>query len=94
MFIVTADGSGSVHVNAPRAARRGLACSSGMFGMLVTAALFGDAAVRDSQAGMDPLLFTSPLRKAEYLGGRFLAALAVNAVLAARDPARARWSPR
>ncbi len=30
---------------------------------------------------MDPLLFTSPLSKADYLGGRFLAALAVNALL-------------
>ncbi|HLL83655.1 MAG TPA: hypothetical protein VK420_13410, partial [Longimicrobium sp.] len=53
----------------------------GMLGMLVTAALFGDAATRDFSSGMHPLVFTSPLRKAEYLGGRFLGALAVNAVL-------------
>ena len=45
-----------------RAARlaRASRCSCGLFGMLVTAALFGDAAIRDVAAGMDPLLFTSP----------------------------------
>ncbi len=53
----------------------------GLVGMLVTAALFGDAATRDIQTRMHPLVFTAPLRKAEYLGGRFLGALAVNAVL-------------
>jgi ABC-type transport system involved in multi-copper enzyme maturation permease subunit len=53
----------------------------GMLGMLVTAALFGDAATRDFSSGMHPLVFTTPMRKAEYLGGRFLGALAVNAVL-------------
>lgn len=53
----------------------------GMLGMLVTAALFGDAATRDFSSGMHPLVFTTPMRRAEYLGGRFLGALAVNAVL-------------
>ena len=54
--------------------------------MLVTAALFGDAAVRDVEAGMDPLLFTAPLGKVEYLGGRFVAALTVNAVVMVAVP--------
>ncbi|HEV2736646.1 MAG TPA: hypothetical protein VGV85_17490, partial [Longimicrobiaceae bacterium] len=58
----------------------------GMLGMLVTAALFGDAATRDVQSGMHPLFYTAPLREAEYLGGRFLGALAVNAVLLAGVP--------
>jgi ABC-type transport system involved in multi-copper enzyme maturation permease subunit len=53
----------------------------GILGMVVTAALFGDAATRDIQTGMHPLVYTSPIRTAEYLGGRFLGALAVNAVL-------------
>jgi ABC-2 type transport system permease protein len=52
-----------------------------MVGMLVTAALFGDAATRDVQSGMHPLVYTAPLRKWEYLGGRFVGALVVNAVL-------------
>jgi ABC-2 type transport system permease protein len=58
-----------------------VAVAASLFGLLVTAGLFGAAAVRDIEAGMEPLLFTTPLRKVEYLGGRFLAALSVNAVL-------------
>ncbi|HSJ13359.1 MAG TPA: M1 family aminopeptidase [Longimicrobiales bacterium] len=84
VFHATAD-SDVIHLNAPiRLA--GLTLIAGMLGMLVTAALFGDAAVRDVAVEMDPLLFTSPLRKAEHLGGRFLAALAVNAIVALAVP--------
>jgi ABC-type transport system involved in multi-copper enzyme maturation permease subunit len=88
LFLVTvwialatgADGDGGVHANAPELLAWN-AVRAGMFGMLVTAALFGDAAIRDVAVEMDPLLFTSPLGKAEYLGGRFLGALAVNTVV-------------
>lgn len=80
MFLATADGAPSAYINsAERIAGGGVI--AGMLGMLVSAALFGDAAVRDVRAGMDPLLYTSPLRKGEYLGGRYLAALAVNGIL-------------
>lgn len=85
MFLATADGGSSGHFNAPERIAGG-SVLVGMFGMLVTAALFGDAAVRDVAAGMDPLLYTSPLRKTEYLGGRFLAAWAVNAVVLVAVP--------
>jgi ABC-2 type transport system permease protein len=78
-------GRGFAHVNAP-ASLAEFSVFVGLFGTLVSAALFADAAVRDVEVGMDPLLFTSPLGKAEYLGGRFLAALAVNAVLLAAIP--------
>jgi hypothetical protein len=40
--------------------------------MLVTAGIFGDAASRDVQTRMHALFYTSPLREAHYLGGRFL----------------------
>ena len=83
--LANADSVGTAQANAP-ADVAGLAVILGMIGIVVTAALFGDAAVRDFEAGMDPLLFTSPLRKAEYLGGRFLAALAVNAVVLVAVP--------
>jgi ABC-2 type transport system permease protein len=73
-------GGGAVHLNAPERIAE-FCLIAGMFGMLVTAAVFGDAGVRDVEVGMDPLLFTSRLGKAEYLGGRFLAALATNAVI-------------
>ncbi|MEO8138118.1 MAG: M1 family aminopeptidase [Gemmatimonadota bacterium] len=80
MFLATADAGAGANINsAERLAR--VSVLVGTFAMLVTAAIFGDAAVRDVQAGMDPLLFTSRLRKAEYLGGRYLASLAVNALV-------------
>ena len=53
----------------------------GSLGMLVTAGIFGDAASRDVQTRMHSLFYTSPLREARYLGGRFLGSLLVNAVL-------------
>lgn len=52
-----------------------------VFGLLVTAGIFGAVAVRDVESGMDPLLHTSRLTKAEYLFGRYLSALATNALL-------------
>ena len=53
----------------------------GSLGMLVTAGIFGDAASRDVQTRMHSLFYTSPVREAHYLGGRFLGGLLVNAVL-------------
>lgn len=80
MIHVDADGSSATHVNAPSRLAL-LTIMAGMVGLLVSAAFFGDAAIRDYDARMDPLLFTSPLRKIDYLGGRFLGALACNAML-------------
>ncbi|MBA3585724.1 MAG: hypothetical protein H0W36_14615, partial [Gemmatimonadetes bacterium] len=80
MFLATADEGASALANAPERLAGG-SVLPGMFGMLVTAALFGDAAVRDIRFGMDPLVYTVPLGKAEHLGGRFLGALAVNAIV-------------
>ncbi|MGZ8468149.1 MAG: hypothetical protein ACXW61_01875 [Gemmatirosa sp.] len=53
----------------------------GGIGMLVSARLFGEAAARDVHARMCALFYTSPLREADYLVGRFLGAIAVNVVL-------------
>ncbi len=49
--------------------------------LLVTPAIAGEAAARDVQEGMHPLLYSAPIRKGEYLGGRFLAALLLNALV-------------
>jgi hypothetical protein len=78
---VAASGTNPVHVNAPQDLAEKTALLGGLLGILVTAGLFSDAALRDRAAGMDALLFTTRLRPAEYLGGRFLAALAVNSIL-------------
>ncbi|HYK04768.1 MAG TPA: ABC transporter permease [Thermoanaerobaculia bacterium] len=52
-----------------------------MLSLLVTCGVAGDAATRDVQVRLDPLVYTTPLRKAAYLGGRFLGAFAVTALL-------------
>ena len=78
--LATADG-GAVNANAPIQVAQATVLFGGLFGLAVSAALFGDAAIRDVAVGMDQLLFTTRLRKAEFLGGRFLAALAVNAIV-------------
>jgi ABC-2 type transport system permease protein len=79
-------GSDTITTNAPFRVAETSALFCGLIGMLVTAGLFSDAALRDRSARMDPLLFTTRLRPAEYLGGRFLAALLVNAVLVLATP--------
>ena len=53
----------------------------GLFGTLVTAGLFVETARRDLRWRMDPLFYTAPLRRRDYLGGRILGTLLVNALL-------------
>jgi len=53
----------------------------GMLWLVVAPVIAGDAAGRDVATRMDPLMYTVRISKAEYLGGRFLAAFTLNAVL-------------
>jgi len=46
--------------------------------LLVGASIAGDAATRDVQTHMHLLTYTAPVSKAEFLAGRFFAALALN----------------
>lgn len=78
---VAATGTNPIFLNAPQPLAEKMALFCGLFGILVTAGLFSDAAIRDRAAGMDALLFTTRLRPAEYLGGRYLAALTINGIL-------------
>ena len=57
--------------------------------LLVTAAVSGDAATRDVLTRMHPLTYTLPVSKADYLGGRFLAAFVINATVLLALPAGA-----
>jgi ABC-2 type transport system permease protein len=52
-----------------------------MLWILMAPAVAGSAAARDAQTRMHPLVYTTPISKTDYLGGRFLAALALNALL-------------
>ena len=59
---------------------------AGIFGMVMSAAIAGDAAARDVHLRMAPLMYTSPVGRAAYLGGRFLAVFVLVAVLMASIP--------
>lgn len=50
--------------------------------LVMGATIAGEAAARDVQTRMHPLTYTTPVTKLHYLGGRFLSAFAVNALLA------------
>ena len=49
--------------------------------LLLAPAVAGEAAARDVQTGMYPLVYASPVSKAQYLGGRFLAAFVLHALI-------------
>lgn len=49
--------------------------------LVMGAATAGEVAARDVESGMHPLTYTAPVRRAEYLGGRFLAAFTLNALI-------------
>ena len=55
--------------------------------LLMAAAVAGEAAARDVATGMHPLTYTVPVSKTEYLGGRFLAAFVLNALILLAVPA-------
>ncbi|GAB3688274.1 M1 family aminopeptidase [Spirosoma flavus] len=53
----------------------------GFIWLVIGASIAGEAAARDMKMRMHPLTFTTPVTKLDYLGGRFLAAFVVNALL-------------
>jgi ABC-2 type transport system permease protein len=55
--------------------------------LLIAPIVAGEAAARDVATGMHPLTYTVPIRRIEYLGGRFLAALVLNAAILSAVPA-------
>ncbi len=52
-----------------------------IFGLLLSAAVSSDAATKDSQVRIEPLLYTSPISKSKYLGGRFIGAFFISILL-------------
>ena len=54
--------------------------------VLMAPAVAGSAAARDVQTRMNPLIYTAPIRKVDYLGGRFLAAFILNALILLAAP--------
>ena len=67
-----------------------------ILGLLPLAAFAGGAAARDVETRMHPLLYTAPIGKGAYLGGRFLAVFALSALMISAIPVgllAAAWLP-
>nr|MBA3969062.1 hypothetical protein [Gemmatimonadota bacterium] len=77
---LAASTGGKEFVNSPMAIAAWTALLS-VFGVMVTAAVVGNAAHRDFATGSHPLFFTTPVRKRDYLGGRFTGAVLVNLII-------------
>ena len=71
---------GNIKVDSPYVALM-LTLALSQLGVIVTAALLGNSVYRDYEAVIHPLFFTSPITRFSYLGGRFLGALLVNALV-------------
>jgi len=52
-----------------------------LFWLIVAAGVTGEIAARDVETGMHPLTWTAPVGKTAHLGGRFLAAFVLNALI-------------
>lgn len=56
----------------------GMISSFSFFGVVITASFMGQAVYRDYEHNMHGLIFTTPVTKFDYLGGRFAGALVAN----------------
>ncbi|WP_018478843.1 ABC transporter permease/M1 family aminopeptidase [Pontibacter roseus] len=72
--------SGDYLLNAP-VVTAAITSIASLLVLLVVAAVAGDAATHDLQDRIEPLLYTSPISKFTYLGGRFLGALAITTLV-------------
>lgn len=75
-----AERAGDLHANGPAGIAQAHILVS-MIGLVMTAALFSGAALRDLKTRMHPLFASSPITQTDYLGGRFAGALLVNVLL-------------
>ena len=80
MLVRTDPGGGGQVVNSPYDIAQDTILT-GLLWILMAPAVAGSAAARDVQTRMHPLIYAAPIRKADYLGGRFLAAFVLNALI-------------
>src|SRR6266851_5802762 len=59
----------------------GLISSLTLFGLIITAALAGQATYQDIDNNCDSFFYTAPIRKIDYLAGRFLGSLLTQLVI-------------
>src|SRR5215475_580713 len=71
---------GKVLVNSPYALN-GIITFICFFGIVVTAAIAGQATYQDIDSNSAVFFYTAPITKLDYLGGRFLAAVAIQVLI-------------
>jgi aminopeptidase N len=76
---------GNVHKNAPYAIMQILALM-GVFSVFVTVAMVANVVVRDDETNFAPIIRSTSVSKASYLGGRFVGACAAALVVLAMLP--------
>jgi ABC-type transport system involved in multi-copper enzyme maturation permease subunit len=78
--IIIGGAIGNVHRNAPFVTMQ-LLLFLCIFGVLTTTAFVANSVLRDFDIGIDPLFFSSPIRKGQYLAGRFLGSYFVSVLM-------------
>jgi ABC-2 type transport system permease protein len=73
-------GNGKVYVNGPYALALTFVQLTA-FGSILISAIFGPAILRDFQQDTYPLLFTKPISKFDYLGGRWAASFVISVLV-------------
>jgi ABC-2 type transport system permease protein len=76
---------GNVNVNSPYAILETLAIMD-VFAVFIVTAFVANVTIRDWETGFAPILFSTRLRKADYLLGRFLGAMVVALLLISSVP--------
>jgi ABC-2 type transport system permease protein len=77
---VSATAGGKEMANAPLSIALWMTLAS-LFGTIVVAALVGNSVHRDYETGIHPLFFTLPIKRRDYLAGRFIGSLLVNVLI-------------
>jgi hypothetical protein len=78
-------GRGNVNVNSPFALLQTLAIMN-VFAVFVVTAFVANVVIRDDETGFAPIIRATPIRKMDYLAGRFGGAMAVALLVVASVP--------
>lgn len=77
--IVIGGSVGNIHKNSPFFVGQ-IAAFMSLFGILIAAAFFNNAALRDFKYQFNEILFSTPLQKSGYFFGRFMGALVLSTI--------------
>ena len=74
-FNVSLGMADKVYLNSPFVLHSCIYLIGGFIGILIIAPLFGQSVYKDFHCGMNPILFSCPVKRQDYLWGRFLGAM-------------------